>query len=331
MAHTQGQDTDRVKLSSDVARHAAGNSALQSQDQPHLALITGMFNLYATLLSMGYLNEDEIAWPPQTSRLNARDWLNHGLSQVVVDVLNFLPVIDSSNLTSDQLVILPGASPPDFFAEAGSSYATDPRCSGDLESCTPPTWLPLAFRIGYGGVGWYYNVTGHSIGMWSQANDLGTGPLSTVPIVWEPAQQVLDGWVGHLRNLTWIPDRSADQGPIIVLADIQAMPSGSRDAATHPFYQQQTRLNAFYARRRIYREYGWPTKQYRKDDCQAALANFNAQLDTLERRVSAALHPSMEPCLYYPEVQAEPAGQYTAFLEDAAGDEADRVAHKVAT
>ena len=160
--------------------------------------------------------------------------------------------------------------------------------------------------------------------MWSHANDPGTGPLSTIPIAWEPTQQALDGWVGHLRDLSWIPDRSADQGPILALADIQAMPPGSRGAATHPLHRQQTRLNAFYARRRIYREHGWPTEQYRRDDCRAALANFNAQLDTLEQSVNAALHPSMDPYLYYAEVQAEPAGQYTAFLEDAAGDEADR-------
>ncbi|KAK3676013.1 hypothetical protein LTR78_004205 [Recurvomyces mirabilis] len=250
MAYTQKQDADQMGLSADA------NSAGQSQDQPHLALIMGMYNLYTTLVSMGYLHQDEAAWPPQTSRLIARDWLNHGLSQ--------------------ELVILPGASPPD------------------------------------------------SIGMWSQASDSGTGQLSTVPIVWEPAQQVLDGWANQLRNLTWIPDRSADQGPILALAGIEAMPSGSRGAATQPFYRQQTLLNVFHARRRIYRERGWPTEQFRRDDCRAALANFNTRLETLEKSVNAALHPSMEPYLYYPEVQAEPAGQYTAFLEDAAGDEADR-------
>ncbi|KAK5703807.1 hypothetical protein LTR97_002820 [Elasticomyces elasticus] len=328
MANNQLPGIDRLALSGDsrsVARLADAIPAQPFQDrpQPHLALVTGMYNLYMTLVSMGYLEKDEIAWPPQNLRLNAKDWLNHGLSREVVDVLNLPPLVDFANLTSDQLVILPGATPPDFFAEAASSHATDPRCSGGgAENSTPPTWLPLAYRIGYGGIAWYYNVAERSIGMWSQTNDSGTGPLSTVPIVWEPAHHVLDGWLGHLRDLSWIPDRPADQGPILALADILAMPP-ALGAATHPLYRQQTRLNAFYARRRIYQEHGWPD-QYRKDDCRAALANFNAQLDTLEQGVNAALHPSMEPYLYYAEVQAEPVGRYTAFLEDAAGDEADR-------
>ena len=149
-----------MELSGDVARLADAIPARRSQDQPHSALVIGMYDLYMTLVSIGYLEKDEVAWPPQTSRLNARDWLDHGLSQEVVEVLNLLPLVDFANLTSDQLVILPGATPHDFFAEAASSYATDPRCSGgEPESSTPPTWLPMAFRIGYGGIAWYYNVT----------------------------------------------------------------------------------------------------------------------------------------------------------------------------
>ena len=160
--------------------------------------------------------------------------------------------------------------------------------------------------------------------MWSHANDPGTGPLSTVLIAWEPAQQVLDSWVHQLHDLSWIPDRSADQAPILALAEIQAMPTGSRSAATHPLYRQQTRLNAFYARRWIYRAYGWPTEQYLRDECRAALVKFNARLDALERSMNAALHPSVQPYVYYPEVQTEPVGRYVAFLQDAAGEDADR-------
>lgn len=148
-----------MKPLSDDASIAEAGLARQSEVQSHLALIRGIHNLYMTLISMGYLDKDEIAWPPQTPRLNTRDWLDHGLSREAVELLNLLPLIDFTHLVSDQLVIIPGASPHDFFAEAASSYATDPRCSGgDPGSLTPPTWLPLAFFIGYGGIAWYYNI-----------------------------------------------------------------------------------------------------------------------------------------------------------------------------
>jgi hypothetical protein len=56
----------------------------------HCPFILGIFAVYTMLVSMQYMNDDDISWAPHSNFI-AEEWLAIGSAQEVVDILALLP------------------------------------------------------------------------------------------------------------------------------------------------------------------------------------------------------------------------------------------------
>jgi hypothetical protein len=59
--------------------------------QKHHPIILGLFSLYSLLVSLRYFEENQISWPPHDD-FRPQEWLEAGLDQTAVDVLDLLPL-----------------------------------------------------------------------------------------------------------------------------------------------------------------------------------------------------------------------------------------------
>jgi hypothetical protein len=64
----------------------------------HQAFIAGLIKLYALLLDIGYVSDQDVHMPPHASpRLEPSKWLNVGFSEQVVNLLPQIPFMEDSS------------------------------------------------------------------------------------------------------------------------------------------------------------------------------------------------------------------------------------------
>lgn len=65
-----------VKKLQNFDSHGAALAAeLGPQQDDHLPLILGIFSIVSTLVNVGYINTEEVSWPPLSSQeFNAQSW-----------------------------------------------------------------------------------------------------------------------------------------------------------------------------------------------------------------------------------------------------------------
>lgn len=137
-------------------------------------------------------------------------------------------------------------------------------------------------------------------------------------LAWTPASQLFQTWLKNLRTLQWLPDPTREDS---YEEEPSSQPNDS-DRWRHPVYSRKNRIHYFRAKKRIFRNHGWPTSaDYDSQACFAELALFNDRERELYHAVMNHEYP-MDFEMYYPEVQEEPLRTYERFLEEAVGEDA---------
>jgi hypothetical protein len=314
----------------------------------HHPLILGLFAVYTTLVSLHYVNSDDVSWAPH-SNLIAEQWLAIGFTEEVVDILALLPYPRKKVEGWDLAPEAPALS----YLGTGNIGVRDTTFNQD------DNILPDHIRLtngGRDGNNYIYNTKeGKSlfqikcqyvfmiIGTMCIENMYFYMPgTSYTSLTFYPSKLIMKNWVQNLYDLVYLPwpfDGYGDGARIFVQPgpkEFEADTGNRNDIAfstLHDWANEQgwnsglsyreekrrTDLNFIRAIRNIYREQGWPDR-FEGTALHTTLEAFNMKKDQHDDRVHKA-----NPMAYdtlgseaHPD-EIEPRNQREEFLLEAAG------------
>lgn len=288
--------------------------------QRHISLILGCHNIFNILASIGYLNSDQIAWPPHTDNpdFHAEEWSLVGLGDEVRALIPLLPYTEQfeADVMAPYAKSLPYLGEPDL-------HVRDPRFNELDEDLLPPQFLRLTEDVGGEGEVLVYDTLEAQLGWWDTA---GTLPQSAGEAMrnldWHPAT-LLSTYAQRILELEWLPNNFTPGGPVLEEAPATLPPQQQMPTYALPIHWHINRVNYFRARQHAYKQHGWPGPDYDRQQALQALEN----LEVRSRELEEAMLPrpdrrTVDDERYHPATQHGQARALTQFLQDAAGSTA---------
>lgn len=279
-------------------------------DNRHLPLLIGLHNVFTVLLDIGYLEPDQVHWPPHNGQpgFDAQAWTLIALGEEARKVIPLLPYA-ARDFEGD--VLAPAAKSVSYMGEP-DLHVRDPRFNENEEDLVPPHLLRLTEHIEEerDEVLLYDTLEGQ-VAWWNIGSPLKPAAQVVQDLEWQSAS-ILSTWAEQIRDLSCLPVRSEAIGP-----HIETEPTLGPDGVdwTPPQRWVRNRVNTFRARQRIYRQHGWPDARYRRADALQAMEKSEYRLEDLEA-------PFQRSGRYLPHAQYQEAAALTQFLEEAVGPEA---------
>ena len=182
---------------------AAALTRANALEPRHHGLISGLFNLYSTLVAIGYFEKSAIRWPPHSGQdgFDAAAWISEGLTHDAANALGFFTFPTDENSEAPVFSLNMCAQrfwgPPDH-------QIRDPRYQGDESKRLPVGYFLLSPNYNHVPVLVYDSYHGQ-IGWWDIMGTSWTGPEAVINFDWHPALSLLNGMVQRVLNLEIVP------------------------------------------------------------------------------------------------------------------------------